>query len=493
MKKFLSTLFILMVAVQISFAQDAPKTEFKFNGLYNAWGQMQNDFTMGKTKYRDHYFVQMFRLNFSFNYGDNIKAITRFDLAQGWWGVDNETPTYAGASGMFDNKDTHYILHVDQAFLWFNVPSISTAFSIGRFNWTTGNKLVLDNNYDGISAQIKIDNTNNIKIGAAKISEGYLGLSDLPKVLPPDSKGGYDARDANLFTASYNTKIGDSKLEFYGMYYNDGSIDDSTAYLIDGIYYNRPRFTPQVTSLGIVGAAGTTKIDRLTLNYEANYLIGKDDINNQTYAGKLNTSATAVDPLKYDKNNGDLSGYNLYLKLDYAAVDAVTVGFVAGMGSGDDDPTGGKGNVNKLRTAGFFYLTEMWEDSIMPDEEGITPQGLGAPNIRAYRELENTTALQVNSTIALNPKWKLFGSFTYLKSTQPVFAWTNAGPDLSKSANDLGWEFDLKTDYKIYDNLTFTFRAGYFSPGTASKYLINGSDNWGLAPWELKSEITFVF
>ena len=492
MKKVVSILIVILLSAHFSFAQDAPKTEFKFNGLYTAWGQMQNDFTLGKTVYRDHYFVQMFRLNFSFNYGDNIKAVTRIDLGQGWWGVDNETPTYAGASGMFDNKDTHYSLHVDHAYIWFNVPSISTAFNVGRFNWSVGNKMVLDNNYDGISAQIKVGETDNINIGAAKISEGNLGISDLPKVAP-DSKDGYDARDANLFTAAYETKFGATNLELYGMYYNDASIDDSTAYLIDGIYYNRPRFTPQVTSLGIFGAAGTTKIDKFTLKYEANYLMGKDDIDNPTHKGRLNTSTSAVDALKYDINNGDLAGYNLYLKLDYAVADAVSIGLVAGMGSGDDDPTGGKGNVNKLRTAGFFYITEVWEDSIMPDEEGITPQGLGAPNVRAYRELENTTALQLNSTLTITPQWKLFGSFTYLKATQPVFAWTAAGPDMTKSADDLGWEFDLKTDYKIYNNLTFTFRAGYFSPGTAANYLILGSDTGHLSPWELKSEITFAF
>jgi|SRR5690554_787427 len=492
MKKVVYVLVIILIAFQLNFAQDAPKTEFKFNGVYNAWGQMQNDFTMGNSEYRDHYLVQMFRLNLSFNYGENIKAVTRFDLAQGWWGVDNETPTYSGASGMFDNKDTHYSLHVDQAYIWFNVPSISTAFNVGRFNWSAGNKLVLDNNYDGISAQININESNNIKLGAAKISEGVLSISDLKKVAP-DSKGGYDARDANLFTAAYNTKFGATNLEIYGLYYNDASIDDSTAYLIDGIYYNRPRFTPQVTSLGIFGAAGTSKLDKLTLNYEANYLIGKDDINNSTHRGRLNTSPTAIDPLKYDINNGDLSGYNLYLNMNYAVADAISIGLVAGMGSGDDDPTGGKGNVNKLRTAGFFYITEIWEDSIMPDEEGITPQGLGAPNIRAYRELENTTALQLNSTVKISPVWSLFGAFTYLKATQPVFAWTAAGPDLNTSADDLGWEVDFKTDYKIYNNLTFTFRAGYFSPGTAAKYLILGNDKGHLSPWELKSEITFVF
>jgi hypothetical protein len=492
MKKILTVIAVIMLAAQINLAQDAPKTEFKFNGVYTAWGQMQNDFTMGRTEYRDHYFVQMFRLNFSFNHGENIKAITRFDLGQGWWGVDNVTPSYRDASGVFDNKETNYYLHVDHAYLWFNVPSISTAFNVGRFNWSAGNKLVLDNNYDGVSASVKTGTSDNLKLGFAKISEGVLGISDLRRTAP-DSKGNFDGRDANLFSAAYNTKIGGTSLEIFGMYYNDASIEDSVAYIPDGFYYNKPRFSPQVTSLGIFGLAGTSKLDKLTLNYEANYLMGKDEIDNTGFAGRLNTSPSAIDPLKYDINNGDLAGYNLYVKMDYAAADAVSVGVVAGMGSGDDDPTGGKGNVNKLRTAGFFYLTEVWEDSIMPDEEGITPQGLGAPNIRAYRELENTTALQLNSTFTLTSNWKLFGSFTYLRSTQPVFAWTNTGPVLTTSANDLGWEVDLKTDYKIYSNLTFTFRAGYFSPGTAAKYLINGSDTWELAPWELKSEITFAF
>jgi hypothetical protein len=492
MKKIIYLLTFILASSQIAFAQDPPKVEFKYNGVYNAWGQMQNDFTLGKSEYRDHYFVQMMRLNLGFHYGDNIKAITRFDLGQGWWGVDNEPPTFNGASGMFDNKDTHYFLHVDQAYLWFNIPSISTAFNVGRFNWSVGNKMVLDNNYDGISASIVVADNSSLKLGWAKMSEGVNGISDLSRVAP-DPQGNFDGRDANLLMASYNAKINTTNLEFYGMYYNDSSLNDSTAYLIDGLYYNRPRFTPQITSLAVFGVAGTSKLDALTLNYEANYLVGKDEIDNKTYRGHLNTSRAGIDPLKYDINNGDLAGYNLYVKLDYKVTEAVTLGLVGGMGSGDDDPTGGKGNVNKLRTAGFFYLTEVWEDSIMPDEEGITPQGLGAPNIRAYRELENTTAIQANATFTLTPKWKLFGSFTYLKATQPVFAWTAAGPDLTKNATDLGWEFDLKTDYKIYDKLTFTFRAGYFSPGVAANYLILGSDTGHLSPWELKTEITFAF
>lgn len=491
-RTILTLLSFLFIFSQTIIAQDKPKTEFKFSGVYNAWGQNQNNFLLGKTDYQDQYLVQMLRLNFSFNYTENMKAVTRFDLGQGWWGVDNQEPSYNGASGMFDGKDTKYFLHVDHAYLWFNVPSLKSAFTVGRFNWSLGNKLVLDNNYDGITADIKVGEGNSLKLGWTKASEGVNGLSDLEKVAP-DPRGNYDARDANLFLASYNTKFSTTNLEFYGAYYNDASVNDSTAFLIDGIYYNRPRFTPQVTSLAVFGIAGTSKFDALTFNYEANYLIGKDDIKNTKFAGKLNTARGVVDPLKYDINNGDLKGYNIYAKLDYAVSPDAILGLVAGMGSGDDDPTKGEGNVNKLSTAGFFFLTEVWEDSIMPDEEGITPQGLGAPNIRAYRELENTTALQVNGLFKLTPAWKVFTSFTYLRATQPVFAWTAAGPNLSKSANDLGWEVDLKTDYNVFDNLVLTCRVGYFKPGTAAMYLINGTDQFDKSPWETKAEITFTF
>ena len=484
MKRGLLLLTLIMFFVSSLSAQDAKKVDFKYNGVYTAWGQFQNNFKL-QEGYEDHYFVQMFRLNLQFLYGKNVKAVTRFDLGQGWWGVDNvdRTGPTNGGTGLFDNKDTHFLMHVDHAYLWFNVPSLSTAFNVGRFNWSVGNKLVIDNNFDGIKANVKLGK-GALSLGFAKLSEGA-GLSDFEEDVNSNL-------DANLFLATYKSKFGATSLEFYGSYYKDASTDDNLSYLLDGIDYNRPKFTPQVTSLGILGVAGKTKAGKLSLIYEANYLTGKDDIENSTHEGINNVNGKA-DVFKYDINNGNLSGYNVYLKADYAVSDAVTVGAVAGMGSGDDDPTDGDGNVNKLRTSGFFYLTEVWEDSIMPDEEGITPQGLGAPNVRAYRELENTTALQANLSFKASKCLKLFTSFTYLKATQPVFAITDGAPDLNKSATDLGMEVDFLANYKIMDKLNLIFRGGYFIPGTASQYLINGNDTYDEAPWELKTVILFKF
>jgi hypothetical protein len=78
-------------------------------------------------------------------------------------------------------------------------------------------------------------------------------------------------------------------------------------------------------------------------------------------------------------------------------------------------------------------------------------------------------------------------------ATEPIHAWTAAGPNLALKSDNIGWEIDFKTDYKIYDNLTVTLRGGQFTPGRGAKYLICGSDAFNKKPWELKSEITFVF
>jgi hypothetical protein len=493
MKKFFPLFLIFVLISNVFVAQEnEKKIDFKLNGVYTAWGQFQNDFKLGAVPYEDHYIVQMFRLNLAVNYGANVKAVTRMDLGQGWWGVDNVPPSYRGASGLFDNKDNNYFLHVDHAYLWFNFQPLNSAFTVGRFNWSLGNKLIIDNNWDGITADIKL-NGDNLKVGWAKISEGLQNISDYDAGKPL-SYGNNDPLDANMFLAAFKTKFNETNLEIYGIYYNDAGYNDSTAFNIDGLRYNRPRFTPQVTSLGVFGVAGTSKIDKFSFAYEANYLIGKDKIENKTHKGFLNTSdGSGVDALKYDINDGDLSGYNVYLKMNYTVSDAVSVGLTAGMGSGDDDPTSGKGNVNKLRTSGFFYLTEVWEDSIMPDEEGITPQGLGAPNIRAYRELENTTAVQANILFKITPEWNFFTSYTYLMATEPIFAWTAAGPDLTKSADDIGMEIDFKTNYKIYEKLTLSFMGGYFIPGTGAQYLINGHDKNDDPAYELKTTITFAF
>ncbi len=481
--------FGVMLLFSTSVLAQAPQS-FKVSGLYNAWGYSQQKFFFGKNnKEQDDYIVQMLRLNLSFAPTDNAKVVTRFDLAQGWWGVDNELASGGSQSRLFDNKDTNFSLHVDQAYLWFNVAKLKTAFTVGRMQWAVGNRLLIDNNYEGVQADMNVGK-NKLKLGWAKVSEGYDGLTDKTDQAA-DLYGNTDARDADLLLADFAKAGEKNKWNLFGFFYKDRGTRDGSAFIVDGLGYNRPRFTPQVTQLLALGAAGDFKLGKINLSGEASFLTGKDDIANTAFRGPLNVNRAATDAVKYDLNDGNLSGYNLYLKATLPG--KFTPGLIFGLGSGDKDPTSGKGNVNKLRTAGFFYVTEIWEDSVMPDEEGITPQGLGAPNTRGYREFENTTLVQVNGTYKATPKLSLFGSYSFIRATQPIYAWTGAGPNLSVSSKDIGQEIDARLELTILEKLVGALRGGIFFPGKGAQYLINGTDTWEDAAIELRTTIQYNF
>jgi hypothetical protein len=245
----------------------------------------------------------------------------------------------------------------------------------------------------------------------------------------------------------------------------------------------------------VLGLAAEYKKGKLELKGEIDFLTGDDDV--------ANTSAGTGERL--DVNDGDLDGYNLYVDGKYK-LGPGKIGGVIGIGSGDDDPMSGSGNINKIRTHGFFYVTEVWEDSIMPDEEGITPQGLGSPASRGYREFENTTLVQVNYQWDLAAKWNLFLSGTWLQATEEILEWgavvdTNDNgfidPDDDFSAarkdDELGTELDFRLTYKAYPGLNCIIRGGVFSPGDGAGYLINGTNQFDETAWELRGILQFKF
>ena len=177
------------------------------------------------------------------------------------------------------------------------------------------------------------------------------------------------------------------------------------------------------------------------------------------------------------------------------------MGAVVGLGSGDDDPMSGKGNINKIRTNGFFYITEIWEDSIMPDEQGITPQGLGSPASRGYREFENTTLFQLNATLPLGTTWKLFLSGTLVRATEALRPFANVngngaidpGEFGEAGSRDRGKEIDVKLNWNVMKNLIWTLRGGIFFAGDAAGYLINGTNADAKDAWEVRTTLRFNF
>lgn len=476
-----------------------PKTEFSASGLYTAWGLTQQNFLLGADHPLDDtaYTVQMIRANLGVKRG-RAGVTTRFDAAQGWWGVNNDPNTTVEPSTdedgavtgstaynsdkLFGDKETNYVLHVDIAYAWaeLDVGSMPLRIQIGRQFWGVGNGLVLDQDYDGIQLSLKPGDDLALDASWAKVSEGR-GSFTLPTgTLMSDQD---DHSDANLFGLGAKLAKEDWKGEVYALGYLDTIADDYT-HLPQGLGYARARFTPQISRLLIVGAAadGTLPVlAGLLVKAEADVLVGQDLVANTDHQGGL-----------LDINDGRLSGWTGYVDLTQKLDAPLDLGAAFGIGSGDADPTSGRGNVTKLQTMGFFPFTNVWEDSVMPDVEGISPQGLGSPVSRGYREFENTLALQ--GRVGFEP-WKpirLQASYSWFRAVQPVRAWDATGPG-DAAASDLGMEVDADLIVKFSNGLQSQTLFGVFLPGTAAGYLINGTASSLVPAWEIKQVATVRF
>jgi hypothetical protein len=468
---------------------EPPKLGVSISGFYEMNGYSQNDFFFGKgaaglVTDKDAYAVQVFRIQPEFAYGQDAKAVIRIDLAQGLFGLDDEVRDNdrPGVASLFSRKDTNFLVHLDWAYLEVTPGRLDRwTFRLGRMKNQLGNLIVLDQDGDGLQIAKQLGRSK-LTLSWTKMSEGADALTD------DHFTGGPDGRDADLLYLDLSRTWGQNQINPFVAYYDDRN--RAASYTPQGIQYFLARFTPNVSRLFVVGAAGSAPKGKLALKGEAEFLTGKDEIRN----------ASSGPRELLDVNDGDLSGYNVYLDAKYA-MGKTTLGGVFGLGSGDKDPMSGKGNINKIRTNGFFYLTEVWEDSIMPDEEGITPQGLGSSAHRGYRELENTTLVQLNLARPLGKEWRAFLSGTLVRATQALHPWADAnangaidpgefGPASSK---DLGKELDALFDWNLMPQLVWTFRGGVFFPGDAAGYQINGTNAFQKKSWELRTQIRFNF
>lgn len=484
-------------------APSPDKAKVEVGGKYALWALNQHNFMLGA----DHplndadYVVQMLRVNGKAS-KENYGVVVRADLAQGWWGVDN-SPDVTQTSGtdadgnvtnntawnpykLFGNKDTNYGMHVDQAYAYVLVPGVSFPIEVrvGRQYYKVGHKLVLDQDGDGVQVLIKPTKTFGVDLSWAKLSEGTGSVRAPTGALMNDD----GARgDADLFSGTLryapNKKV---TAEFYGIYYQDKSGDNLETYAPNGVGYLEARFRPNLSMVSAFGLSSDAKLPvagGLKLQAEGAYLIGRDDVNNADHAGGL-----------LDVNNGELSGWTAFLAADQSLMGApLTLGASFGIGSGDDDVTGGKGNINKVMTQGFFPFTNVWEDSVMPDVEGISPQGLGSPVSRGYREFENTMAVQGRLALKPHDRVKVVASYSYFRAMNGVPGFDETGAPLPSGAVDLGQELDVNLFVNVYKGFDYACLFGVFMPGQAAGNLMLGNGS-NLAPaWEVKQVVTAKF
>ncbi len=484
-------------------AEVAETPAVELHGKYALWALNQHNFMLGA----DHplndadYVVQMLRVN-----GKTTKeeygVVMRADLAQGWWGVDNN-PDVTQVSGtdadgnvtnstawnpysLFGNKGTNYGMHVDQAYAFVKVPGLSfpVEIRVGRQYYKVGHKLVLDQDGDGVQVLIQPSEKLGVDLSWAKLSEGT-GSVRAPTGALMNDDGAHG--DADLFGGSVHLTPNDTvSAELYGLYYQDRSGAGEQTYAPNGVGYLEARFRPNlsmVTAFGLSSDATLPVAGGLKLQVEGAYLIGRDDVDNADHAGGL-----------LDINNGELSGWTAFVAADQSLSGLpLSLGASLGAGSGDDDVQSGKGNINKVMTQGFFPFTNVWEDSVMPDVEGISPQGLGSPVSRGYREFENTLALQGRVGVQPHDRVKLTASYSYFRAMNGVPGFDASGAPLSSSALDLGQEVDVNLHLKVYKGFSYACLFGVFMPGEAAGNLMLGNASSLDPAWEVKQVVTAAF
>ena len=262
---------------------EGPKPYLNLSGFYAFNGYSQQNFFLGanggagNVSDNDQYMIQMFRLTGEFGFGENIKAVVRGDFAQGIWGIDNDqrTPERGGFSNLFNNKDTNFSVHIDLAYIDFMLPDNGFRAKLGRQHYILGNRLVLDQDNDGIWLS-KTAGPGSFIFTWSKMFEGADSLSDNDA----SDVGGADAGDTDLYSLTYAMKTKNWKIDPFVAYYKDSGTGDGTAYIPQGFQYFNARFRPQITDATVVGLSFSGTAGALKLKGEVDYLTGSDDIAN---------------------------------------------------------------------------------------------------------------------------------------------------------------------------------------------------------------------
>ncbi|MCA9727691.1 MAG: hypothetical protein KC729_08405 [Candidatus Eisenbacteria bacterium] len=476
---------------------NAPRSRLTLRGTYTVDSFAQKNFHLGGggqvesggATEADNFWSQNLLLQPRFILADDLNINVKMDVAQGVWGFEHGVVDTAGTplpGSFYDTGDALTAVDVDWVYLAYHHRGTSTRWYLGLQEFSLGHRLVLDHDAPGLQIYKDLDSFGGtLALGYAKESESG-GISDENLTRRLDGRRGPDRRDADLFFVQWQGRS--TKFAFNPFYasYQDRSNADGSTLLPNGLPYLDARFRPNVTRATALGVAVASRLGGLRVDLEIDQLKGVDRVPNVD-SGPLEL---------LDVNNGDLAGSNLYLRAAYTA-GRFEIGGIYAKGSGDDNVTTGEGNLNRLRTDGRFFITEVWEDGLMPDQ-GVHPDGLGSPDVRGYRELENTKIIQGFLGLRLRHNIQFAGSVSMIRASQLLPTWADAnvdgvitvdeiGPGLS---DQLGSEFDARIDWDVEQKLSVTLRGGLFLPREAASLLMYGTTQHQEAARELRLTVS---
>lgn len=495
--------------------EGAPRSRLTLSGSFEVDAYSQKNFSLGATADTsgrgefDAFWTQRLTLRPRVILSNDLNITVKLDVAQGVWGLDGGAlPDFS--ADLARERGGFLDLRIDRAYLSYRHRPTATRWYVGRQQFALGNLLVLDEDAPGVQAWRDFGPRMAFGLGFAKESESggiadYLALPGSPNA---DQVG--DARDADLFLGEMRFgKDGEGLFlnPFFASYLDRSNTDGATL-LPDGHEF-QARFRPNISRATVVGFAASRAGKSLRIDAELDWLKGGDHVR----ADSIKNDDSGLHEA-HDVNNGDLKGMNVYGRLSWTGTRLELTGTGA-MGSGDPDPFRKEGNINSLHSQGHWFLTEVWENGLSLEDVGLAPQGLGNPETRGYRGLENTTAFQVAAAFRARSYLKVGVSLTMLRATQPIKPWWDEDGDgrisarndsllneygLDRNARgpgyrggqstELGSEIDGRIDWTLRDRVTVTLRGGKFTAGPAAGFLINGTGKFKKSPFGLRLNVT---
>ena len=438
MKKFLVLLVVLAIT---GFASMAFAVDVTVGGSIQVRSRDFNDLNMGKEEnaaYAGNTRDTQERVQIDVNAkADNVKGKISIWNDFDDWSRFEQVQANNGNGNSTASTGPHF--GIREAWLSFNLPGVPVNVTGGHQLLQLGNGWFFRSKHFGSDAWVVAVPTGNNTLAFVdvKISEGRgTGVNTAPLTVNSNNVAFADDTDAYVLLDVY--KLGD----------------------MGTVGFDLTQARDRRNTLGLGSVNGNTIGYNLSLSYNGNIGPLALKVEADAQAGTVRNNGTGIDH--------DLKGKQVVVEGKFKASDALALNFTLGRGTGNKTgDTDINGYLNFLDIDPHYTFLYEYK---MPTAAGAKNTGFS-----------NTTAAGIGAMFSASKSLDLGATYWYLTATQS----TNVSPALGTAASGgvatnnpiipggtskaLGQEIDVMVNWKIYDNLSWNWVIGYFSPGNAYK------------------------
>ena len=460
MKKLLVVL--LSLGLIVAFSATASAVDVTFSGQYYVGGIYENNPRLtpadeaGYVNYSHAFFYQRLRFQPVFKIAEGLTFTARFDAIEKQWGNTNWATTTTDNMSSRRNQ----VLAVGtqsqkiQESIEFERTYVTFLTGIGAFQVGYQNVDAWGTNFGDF---------NNSRARIAYTTKA--GPMTLALIYEKDYEN--DTNNTLIPAAQANATDADKDTYAISGTYNGKGIEAGMLYKYYA--YNNAKPSGVKTQMNLLSPYVKATFGPVYIEGEAQYWFGK--------------TAAYEAPAPAGTQDVDLQAYGAYLKGQMNAGPAY-FGALFAYVSGNDLSDDTKNTANPGGGGTSFDPTLILNAE--PLSTWTNTGSVAAVNASKYNMILYNAFVGFNPT----PKWNVEAALTYATVDKKALSKT-LGVVTEAVDDELGWEFDVKATYKIYDNLTYMIGAGYLWTGDYFKG--SNSNNKIDDDYILKNQLTLSF